>query len=59
MRRRRRSGRHGVMVIGAQVLLALLAVIAAAIQIAEHLAPLAVIATVAAGVVSVQIPHSA
>lgn len=46
MRRRRQ---HGVPVIGALVLLALLAVIAAAIQIAEHLALLAVIAAVAAG----------
>jgi hypothetical protein len=46
MRRRRQ---HGVPIIGALVLLALLAVIAAAIQIAEHLALLAVIAAVAAG----------
>ncbi len=46
MRRRRQ---HGVPVIGALVLLALLAVIAAAIQIAEHLILLAVIAAVAAG----------
>ena len=46
MRRRRQ---HGVPVIGALVLLALLAVIAAAIQIAEHLTLLAVIAAVAAG----------
>ena len=46
MRRRRQ---HGVPVIGALVLLALLAVIAAAIQIAEHLTLLAVIAAVVAG----------
>ena len=46
MRRRRQ---HGGPVIGALVLLALLAVIAAAIQIAEHLTLLAVIAAVAAG----------
>ena len=46
MRRRRQ---HGAPVIGALVLLALLAVITAAIQIAEHLALLAVIAAVAAG----------
>ena len=44
MRRRRQ---HGVPVIGALVLLALLAVIVAAIQIAEHLTLLAVIAAVA------------
>jgi len=46
MRRRRQ---HGVPVIGALVLLALLAVIAAAIHIAEHLTLLAVIAAVVAG----------
>ena len=45
----RRRLQHGVPVIGALVLLALLAVIAAAIEIAEHLTLLAVIAAVVAG----------